>query len=167
MKNLLMNNAAGIRPQGDVDFGMSFFKDAKERRQNARRWSIGSTDLQRTALLSRGAVQIAVIDLIQLRQDRLDISEELVTLVRKFDPLRMSRERRSLKFSSKAFRCLEREGWLTCSMLAALVTFKCFATAAKAVNWVNVIATSLATIESSVTVAQITAHAVKVAHGYS
>ena len=35
MKNLLMNNAAGIRPQGNIDFGMNFFEDGKERGQNS------------------------------------------------------------------------------------------------------------------------------------
>jgi hypothetical protein len=143
MKNLLVNYAAGICPQGNVDFGMSFFEDGKERGQNSRRRSIGSTDLQRTALLLCGAVEIAVIDLIELGQDRLDVSEELIALVCKFDPFACRVKRRSLKFSSRAFGCLEREGWLTCSMLAALVTFRCFATAAKAVNCVNVIANLL------------------------
>jgi hypothetical protein len=35
MKNLLMNDATGIRPQGNVDLGMSFFEDGKERGQNS------------------------------------------------------------------------------------------------------------------------------------
>jgi hypothetical protein len=66
MKNLLVNDTIGIRPQGNVDFGMSFFEDGKERGQNSRRRAIGFTHLQRATLRLRKAVQIALIDLFEL-----------------------------------------------------------------------------------------------------
>src|SRR4030095_15590143 len=74
---------------------------------------------------------------------------------------------RRLNLSSKAFRCLEREGWLTCSMVAALVTLRCFVTAANAVNCVKVIATLLGDYGSSLTVADTTTYTLKIANGYS
>src|SRR5215510_4850628 len=104
MKNLLMNYVAGIRPQGNVDFRMNFFEDGKQRRQNSRRRPIGSTYLQRTALLLRRAVQIALIDFFELRQDRLDVLEKLITLVRKFDPLRVSCEKSKVESVFQRFQ---------------------------------------------------------------
>ena len=38
-----------------------------------------------------------MIDLIELSQDRLDVSEELITLVRKFNSLCMSRKQAKFK----------------------------------------------------------------------
>src|SRR5262245_42486706 len=111
MKNLLVNYAAGIRSQGNLDLGMSFFEDGKQRGQDARRRPIGSTYLQRTALLLRGTVQIAPIDLFELGQNRLDVLEKLITVVRKFDPLRVSCEKSKVKSVFQRFQVF-REGRL-------------------------------------------------------
>jgi hypothetical protein len=45
-----------------------------------------------------------MIDLIELGQYRLDLSEELITLVRKFDPFRVSREKAKLKILFQSFQ---------------------------------------------------------------
>ena len=103
-----MNDAIGICPQGNVDFGMSFFEDGKERGQNSRRRPIGSTHPQWAGWFLRGAVEIAVIDLIELGQDRLDIPEKLMTLVCQFDPLRMSNKKAKLKIIFQGFQMFGR-----------------------------------------------------------
>jgi hypothetical protein len=66
VKNLLLNDTIGIRPQRNIDLGMIFFEEGKERRKNSRRRAIGSTHLQRATLRLRKAVQIALIDLFEL-----------------------------------------------------------------------------------------------------
>ena len=64
--------------------------------------------------------------------------KKLIPVVRQFDPLRVSREEVNSHILFQGLWCLERDGWLTRSKVAALVTFRCLATAAKAVNCVNV-----------------------------
>ena len=77
MKNLLVNDAAGIRSQGNVDLEMSFLKTVRREGEDSRRRTIDSTHLQRTSWFLRRAVQIALIDFLELRQNRLDVSQEL------------------------------------------------------------------------------------------
>src|SRR5262245_29057948 len=79
-------------------------KDDEERRENSRCRPIGSTHRQRTASLLRRAVQIALIDLFELRQNRLDVLEKLITLVSKPDSFRMSCEQSKVKSVFQRFQ---------------------------------------------------------------
>ena len=88
-----MNDAIGIRPQANFDFGMILLKDGKERWEYSRCRPVGSTNPKRTIYFFCGTVAITLINLFELSQDRLDVSKKLITFVGKLDSFRVAREK--------------------------------------------------------------------------
>lgn len=72
---------------------------------------------------------ITLIELFQLGQDRLDVSNKFLAVIREPDSLRIPREQ--LDFIVFFF---DNDGWLIRSACAAFVMFIYLATLAKAVN---------------------------------
>src|SRR5262249_7752911 len=102
----LTEDATGIRPQVNLDVGMGFPKDGEERRENSRCRPIGSTHHQWSASLLHRTLQIALIDLFELHQDRLDVLEKLITVVSKPDSFRVSCEQSKVESVFQRFQVL-------------------------------------------------------------